>query len=74
MSWSTCPSKSLIFRPREINAPDNHVLSEYAQYLKSPCGLVDELINTTRALCTDQSKEDFENIAEVNKAYMGIYE
>ena len=41
--------------------PDDHMLTEHAQYLKLPRGLivlVDKPINTTRALCTDQSKEE----------------
>ena len=37
--------------------------------------LVDDPINTTRALRTDQSKEEeFASIIEVSKAYTGIYE
>ena len=56
--------------------PDDRVLTEHAQWLKSPRGLIiDEPINTTRALCTDQSKEEeFASIIEVSEAYPGIYE
>ena len=34
--------------------------------------MVDKPINTTPALCTDQSKEEFENITKVSEAYTGI--
>ena len=37
--------------------------------------MVDDPINTTRALRTDQSKEEeFASIIEVSEAYTGIYE
>ena len=53
--------------------PGDLVLTEHAQWLKLPRGLivlVDEPINTTRALRTDQSKEEkFASIIEVSKAY-----
>ena len=58
--------------------PDDLVLTEHAQLLISPRGLivlVDEPINTTRALRTDQGKEEeFASIIEVSEAYTGIYE
>ena len=66
------------FLAQKSMPPDDLVFTEHAQSLKSPCGLivlVDEPINTTRVIRTDQSKEEeFTNIIEVSKAYTDIHE
>ena len=54
--------------PRKVD----HVVTEHAQQLKLPHGLVKLPINITRALHINQSEEEFMDLAEAGEAYTNI--